>query len=165
MAAPMIRLADVGATFVPGEMSWPFPERLAVGRTADGFWVAEPSKLGQTWPVGTRLYRKARESQLGPEVDAMEHVFRGAEYQRLTDVEMYEWRLPAIRWREPIEVVVEDGPRHDVLGPAPRGFFCRVCIAREGLNAAQVQERAMSEGDAIAHIEREHCSLPKEGEG
>lgn len=157
MAAPMIRLADTGATFVPGEMAWPFPERLAVGRTAEGFWVAEPSKLGQTWPPGTRPYRKVSESQLGPEVDQMEHVFRGAEYQRLTDVEMYEWRFPAIKWREPIRVEVEVGP--------PAGFFCRVCVAREGLNVAQVRERAMSEGDAIAHIEREHCSRPKEGEG
>lgn len=64
----------------------------------------------------------------------------------ITDLQRWTDAYPGVEWARPIHVITEH----------VEGFLCRVCIAEQGLRGSEVEKRAMSYGDAVAHIEREH---------
>lgn len=148
----LMRFSDEGvARPAPVEFDWPLPDMVMLASGPAG-QICRPlteSDRGTTgWAPGIKVYRKINESKLGPEVDASRHIMRGAEYQLLTELEVYQWRFPMIVWNEPINVVLTDGEEG--------GYFCRICIAKHGLKAEQVIEQAVSKEEAEQHIREEH---------
>lgn len=69
----------------------------------------------------------------------------------MTDEELRE-RFPGIVWEMPLKITVVS-PQ---TGKPVVSYFCRYCIAHNGVAGREVLSKQLSYGDVIAHLDQEH---------